>query len=235
MPGLYGRKAVRRMKKSRVVTALALFVAGCLLAGAILAGSLVRAGAGEKEIHSYLLRGERSLSQAEFDQLLALPGLTAGGKICQVTTELSVDGFQGTGELLGVELEEFPLSLLASAGEVTYGSRLALAVGGGALGQLRDLGQSRPSKRQLALWQTYPGEVELELEEGTKGLLLGIAGSEEREDSRLYGDYRQVEAYGTARGKELFHMAWISLQGKEEREASLAALTEAGYQVEEMG
>ncbi len=137
------------------------------------------------------LRAGRSgeFSEAGLEQIDYLPGLRRRWAIYCADVELCIDKYRTSAQLYGVELSEYPLTIIKSAGERQTGTRPLLIAGDGLFNSLSDEYGNLISKRQAEILREQIGSLAVCLDvRGVAGAGEGVPAGGGEEDSLPGGE-----------------------------------------------
>lgn len=198
----------------------------------------------EKKMEQQVWQMKAELSQGEITEAMVksmkkFPGAERLWMILETEVEVSVKEYKGSFSLEGVELEDYPLTVLQSTGEKTLGNKPLLAVGEDFFQQLLDAGENPVSKRQQAALKENLSSLEAEIQvlsegdgeeetESTAGEFLGVV-----KESGLYMEWEQMQSWLKDQGiHPRLGKVCLEIHGKTNAEQAEKSLTQAGFTVE---
>lgn len=218
-------------RKNKSVRRLQLVLAVLFLCAGFLSLYLWRQEKREEQVQYFLVRTDKDISEELFGEMENLPGLVSAGRICQVSVKLQVDRYQGEGMLWGVDLKKYPLHIICTAGEVTYGNQLLLVPSEDFLENMTDYNGSKITKAQEEFLKTKLSEWEVWLEHDREGKLAGITA---QSGTVILGDWEQVRRLAESEQMKVEQLVWIAVAGEDNQKMCGQILEKARLQMEQL-
>ncbi len=152
----------------------------------------------------------------------SLPGLRRRWALYCADVEIEIDRYHTAAELFGIELDEYPLTIVKSAGEKQAGLRPTLIVGEGFFDRLSDEYGNPISERQAKILKEQIAflAVRLALQgaAGATGISKGVEEKDVRAGGRGKDVFQDAEFLGVAEGDGIYMDAdrmcrWLAQMG----------------------
>ena len=152
----------------------------------------------------------------------SLPGLRRRWALYCADVEIEIDRYHTAAELFGIELDEYPLTIVKSAGEKQAGLRPALIVGEGFFDRLSDEYGNPISERQAKILKEQIASLAVRLAvqdaAGAMGISKGVVEKDARAGGRGKDAFQDAEFLGVTEGDGVYMDAdrmnrWLAQMG----------------------
>lgn len=217
------------MRKRRIFFFLAGF-AGLLW----IAGSFLKEEMEQKQIWILTAqRDERKIQKEEFQAMEKFPKVSRIWTIMEAEGEIAVEGYRQPVKIKGVDLKDYPLTVIKSAGKKEMRDTFLLAAGEGFFDSFTDRWEKKISQRQSRLLeQNLPGgRFILKTGEGENLQWVEFAGIVK--ETGVYMDQKQLRRWLIQKGiQPEINGVCMQVQGKEEVRKVQDSFEKAGFHVE---
>lgn len=227
-------------KKRFATLFLPLFLAVSLLVW--LVGDIIKEE--KKTENLWLVEAEsvqRDIPETVLTDMETMKGLEKAWIILEKEVRVQVENYYLDTTIQGVDLETFPLTVVASAGKKNQGTIPLLAVGEDFFSELKDDREKSVSKRQREILRENLDTLELKLEissgekeeefsqkEETSGEILGLV-----KGNGFYMETEQMKQWLNAQGTSGERKkVLLQIRGDHRAKQAENSLTKAGFQVE---
>lgn len=182
---------------------------------------------------------EGEITEKMLKSIKKVPGVEHLWTVLETEISVSVKEYRGNSSLQGVDLKDYPLTVIQSAGEKNLGNTPLLAVGEDFFQQLQDVGENPVSKRQQVVLrenlsslvveiQVLPEGEQEEEAESIPGEFLGVV-----KERGIYMEQEQMRQWLENQGiHPRLGKICLKICGKTNVKQAEQSLAQAGFTVE---
>lgn len=182
---------------------------------------------------------EGEITEKMLKSMKKFPGVERLWTVLETEISVSVKEYRGSFSLQGVDLKDYPLTVIQSAGKKNLGNIPLLAVGEDFFQQLQDVGENPVSKRQQVVLrenlsslvveiQVLPEGEQEEEAESIPGEFLGVV-----KERGIYMEQEQMRQCLENQGiHPRLGKICLKIRGKTNAEQAEQSLAQAGFTVE---
>ena len=184
-------------------------------------------------------RTSRGITEKMLKSMKKFPGVERLWTVLETEISVSVKEYRGSFSLQGVDLKDYPLTVIQSAGKKNLGNIPLLAVGEDFFQQLQDVGENPVSKRQQVVLrenlsslvveiQVLPEGEQEEEAESIPGEFLGVV-----KERGIYMEQEQMRQCLENQGiHPRLGKICLKIRGKTNVKQAEQSLAQAGFTVE---
>lgn len=182
---------------------------------------------------------EGEITEKMLKSMKKFPGVERLWTVLETEISVSVKEYRGSSSLQGVDLKDYPLTVIQSAGKKNLGNIPLLAVGEDFFQQLQDVGENPVSKRQQVILrenlsslvveiQVLPEGEQEEEAESIPGEFLGVV-----KERGIYMEQEQMRQCLENQGiHPRLGKICLKIRGKTNVKQAEQSLAQAGFTVE---
>lgn len=182
---------------------------------------------------------EGEITEKILKSMKKFPGVERLWTVLETEISVSVKEYRGSSSLQGVDLKDYPLTVIQSAGKKNLGNIPLLAVGEDFFQQLQDVGENPVSKRQQVILrenlsslvveiQVLPEGEQEEEAESIPGEFLGVV-----KERGIYMEQEQMHQWLENQGiHPRLRKICLKIRGKTNVKQAEQSLAQAGFTVE---
>ena len=182
---------------------------------------------------------EGEITEKILKSMKKFPGVERLWTVLETEISVSVKEYRGSSSLQGVDLKDYPLTVIQSAGKKNLGNIPLLAVGEDFFQQLQDVGENPVSKRQQVILrenlsslvveiQVLPEGEQEEEAESISGEFLGVV-----KERGIYMEQEQMRQWLENQGiHPRLRKICLKIRGKTNVKQAEQSLAQAGFTVE---
>lgn len=182
---------------------------------------------------------EGEITEKILKSMKKFPGVERLWTVLETEISVSVKEYRGSSSLQGVDLKDYPLTVIQSAGKKNLGNIPLLAVGEDFFQQLQDVGENPVSKRQQVILrenlsslvveiQVLPEGEQEEEAESIPGEFLGVV-----KERGIYMEQEQMRQWLENQGiHPRLRKICLKIRGKTNVKQAEQSLAQAGFTVE---
>lgn len=182
---------------------------------------------------------EGEITEKILKSMKKFPGVERLWTVLDTEISVSVKEYRGSSSLQGVDLKDYPLTVIQSAGKKNLGNIPLLAVGEDFFQQLQDVGENPVSKRQQVILrenlsslvveiQVLPEGEQEEEAESIPGEFLGVV-----KERGIYMEQEQMRQWLENQGiHPRLRKICLKIRGKTNVKQAEQSLAQAGFTVE---
>ena len=182
---------------------------------------------------------EGEITEKILKSMKKFPGVERLWTVLETEISVSAKEYRGSSSLQGVDLKDYPLTVIQSAGKKNLGNIPLLAVGEDFFQQLQDVGENPVSKRQQVILrenlsslvveiQVLPEGEQEEEAESIPGEFLGVV-----KERGIYMEQEQMRQWLENQGiHPRLRKICLKIRGKTNVKQAEQSLAQAGFTVE---